>query len=559
MDQNISPAFRKWIKDCLKEKFGSTIGKDLNKDKNSFEVAQTIIRSKEMTDFLSIMKTAFAEQQVLSRSNSITSMSRPQTSMSFTSDLSGIEWSPLKGIDQYQHIIDKISYDKPVHVRLAGYEALLRNDFANISNNQLWDVLLKTLRDGIADVSKPIFEASLQVHAKLLNCTRSYDVFTNLLNAFNAQYHSKKLYDMLPTFISGINFKIFLHEKLFRIMHLIMRHQEEVLKGTRNVDKVVEEMIQEFIVFLCPHTFSNSMQSKTVNTLNVVSLLEPQANWSRKWIHSYATKKALIAALAKSPNLLQHVILFVRKGLLEPPISASVCITNDSSEVHISGSTIETATYLHCLCFLTQLCSNTTGRTLLSESQLEIPFSISDFTLALLHSLNVLASSEAPNGIYNATRKALHNVLKVSTILYDARFYHVALSPLLQSITDDSKIQPHTLDVLTHMLDTEEGSYFMISEYRRSSASTEKTVLHYPAVIVLEHTSNLLRQPFSMMNVEQIINLFEFIGKLFELYNVYAIVQDVVQNRFYPAITYLYNKMDKYSVENESKTQHLDR
>ena len=261
MESNLSPDFRKWIRKCLSEEFKETIDKNLEKDRNSIEVAQKIIDSTEMTDLLKFIKTALSEQK--SRPGSAFPNSRPNTSISCVSDFSADEWLSLKGsTDRYSLLVEKIDQNKPVHVRLAGYEALLKSELTGIFSIKSWDVFLKTLRDGIGDENRPVFEASLQLHAKLLSSQQPYEIYLNLMTAFNEQYQPRKIYDVLPTLISGVNFKIFLHEKLIRIMHLILRHQEEVLKGIRSVDKNLDEMIEQFVMFLSSGNFGSPVQVK---------------------------------------------------------------------------------------------------------------------------------------------------------------------------------------------------------------------------------------------------------------------------------------------------------
>lgn len=563
MENHLSPRFKKWMKKCLNDEFSNAIDDNLNEDRDPYDVAQKIINSKEMTELTNAIRNSFVEQIDVSRSvtrqNSAVNSavnSRPQTSLSYVSDLSGDDWS-LKGTtDEIVQIIERMGNDNPDHVRLAAYEALLENgELANLSTNDSWEALLDTLRDGITDGSRSVFEASLTVHAKLLNCPQFFDPYMNLLNAFTEQYHSKKLFDALPSILSGVNFKIFLHEKLFRVMKLILDHHEEILKGIRTTDKFVEEMIEQFISFLCSHSIMNSAQ-KPLNTLHIISVIEPQAHWSKKWMHSLITRKTLCAAISKSPSLIQNVVNSVKKGLENPPTKVSVAISDLQPDVFISGESVETLTFLHCLNLLTQLCSYSTGRTLLLETQTENSFSIPDFLTALLNSLNVLASSDASNGVYETVRVTLFGLLKKSVVLHDARFYQVALAPLAQP---EIRMWPHTLDVLTHMLDTLDGPTFLMTEYRVSSASLENKNPNYPVVTILTYASNLLRQPVAVMSIEHVVDLFKFIAKLFNIHEIFYVVEEMVRETFYPSVSYMYSKLDKYYVENESKTQHLHK
>lgn len=550
------------MRKCLNDEFSTAIDNHLNGDLDPYDVAQKIINSPQMTELTSAIRNSFVEQieasRTTTRQNSALNSaanSRPQTSLSYVSDLSGDDWSLKASTDEIGQIVDQMGSDKPDHVRLAGYEALLENDLANLSLNNSWGALLKALRDGIIDGSRSVFEASLVVHAKLLNFSQYYDPYVNLLNAFTDLYHSKKLSDTLPTVLSGINFKIFLHEKLLRVMRLLLDHHEEILKGIRTADKTVEDMIEQFVSFLCSH-LTSTPQKKLLTTLHILSNVEPQAGWSKKWMHSFITRKILCGAISKSPSLIQNVVSIVKKGLDNAPTSISVTLSDDPLEVFISGESVETFTFLHCLNFLIQLCSFSTGRSLLLETQTEDSFSIPDFLTALLSSLNILASSEAPNGMYETARNALSSLLKKSVVLYDARFYQVALSPLVQT---EIRVWPHTLDVLIHMLTTPDGPSFLMTEYRVTSASLESKKPNYPVVIILTYASNILRQPVAVMSIEHVVNLFKLIGKLFTEHEVFYVVEEVVRERFYPSLTYMYSKLDKYYVENENKTQRLSK
>ncbi|XP_012534210.2 protein broad-minded isoform X2 [Monomorium pharaonis] len=555
MDKGVPPDLQKWLRKCLKKEFGKTIQSAIDKEQVPSEIAYRLSHSKDMTILLNSMRKAITEQYVMVKPTSAASQS--QSLLSFTSDLAADDWaSPQGNGEEYNCIIDKISRDKPVHVRLAGYEILLKIELSNINNSSQWDVFQKTLLDGLTDDNRAIFEASMQVHAKLLNYSQLY-TYGNLLSAFNAQYHSQKVRETLPTLISGINFKFFLHEKLFRIMHLIIRYQEEMLKNTRHSDKTIEEVIEQFIVFFSTHSFGSSLQPKTLNVLNIISVLEPQAKWSKRWLHSLSTRRTFIAVLAKSPMFLQNVVECVQSGLAEAPCSLSISIMDENNELCISGNTIETATYLHCLTFVSQLCSYEAGRKLLAENSLKTPFDVADFLMKLLNSLNKLIT-EAPSGVYNTSCNALQNILNVSDVLYNNEFYHAALCRLTSLSENNIKIWPHILSIISHMIDTVDGPTFLTTSCKEHSTNSENVLSKCPVAIVIQYASNLLKQPFSIMDIKYILSLFNLVEKLFNVYDVYEAAQEEIETRFYPTIANFYKRLNKCNVENENKIQQLD-
>ncbi|XP_072745888.1 protein broad-minded [Anoplolepis gracilipes] len=558
MEKDVPPNLHKWLRKCLKKEFGKTIQNAIDKEQEPSDIAYKLTRSKDMTALLSSMKKAIAEQYVAVKPSS--AASRSQSSLSFTSDLAADEWaSPQGNGEEYSCIIDRISRDKPVHVRLSGYEILLKIELSNINNSSQWDVLQKTLLDGLTDDSRAIFEASMQVHAKLLNCPQLHSIYGNLLGAFNAQYHSQKMRETLPTLISGINFKFFLHEKLFYIMYLIIQYQKQMLKNTRHSDKTMEEIIEQFIIFLSTHSFGNKLQPKTLNMLNIIAVLEPQAKWSKRWLHSFSTRKIFVVALGKSPTFLQNVVECVKNGLKETPCSLSASIVDEGNELCISGNTIETTTYLHCLVFVSQLCSYEASRTLFTENLLKTPFEIADFLIDLLKSLNKLAT-EASSGVYNTSCSALQNILNISQVLYNTEFYHVALCHLMSLPKNDIKIWPHILNIISHMVDTDDGPVFLTTQCKEHSPTDSENISSKcPVVIVMQYASNLLKQPFSIMDIECVLSSFSLLEKLFDIiYDAYEAAQEQIETQFYPAISNFYKKLNKCSVENENKIQQLD-
>ncbi|XP_043260718.1 protein broad-minded-like [Colletes gigas] len=558
MENSISPNLQKWIKKCLKKEFEISIQKSLEENEDSTDIARRIMHSKEMSVFLNCIRATIVEQSTSRSTSTVISESRPQSSLSCFSDQTSEDWySSLNNDEYYNVIVEKINRDKPAHVRLAGYEVLLKNDLSNINNNSVWNFLKKALLDSLTDESRPIFEASLQVHAKLLSCSQPHDVYTNLLDAFNVQYQSQKIFEILPTLIAGINFKFFLHERMFRIIHLIIRYHDEKLKSARNPDKTTEELIEQFMSFLSTHEFGNAMQPKTLNILNIISIVEPRADWSKKWVVSLATRKMFLTALGKSPGLLQHIMYYVQKGLEDPPHSVTVSIYDDPMEVIINGNMIETVTYLHCLCFVSQLCAYETGRRLLVESTFERPFSVSEFLSASLKALNKL-SVDTLNGVYNVSCYALQIMLDKPTILYDFEFYHIALCHLPSLSENNIKIWPHTLNIILQMLNTTDGSLFLTSECKEHTVNFENNVIKCPAMFIIVIASNMLKQPFSIMNVEYLLKLFKVIEKLFDIFDVYEIIQHKMEKKFYPAVSYFYNKLDKSYFENENKAQQIN-
>ncbi|XP_034942341.1 protein broad-minded-like [Chelonus insularis] len=564
MTESNSP-FRKWLQKCIKEKFEQEITYKLDEDVDIESIVDEIITTEDIKQLVqdsknfvinAINKTNDKSVKINDKSDELGTGG----SLLSANDLFNDDWSPFKpNSDDLPIILDNLSTKKPVHVRLAGFEALLDGELINNCSDEVFSGLITSLRDGISDNSRPIFESSLRVYSKLLDSSRSYDAYTNLVNIFDNEYYSKKISETLPNFNIGISFKIFLHEKLFRILFLIIKHQKRILKTMRTVDKTIEEMIDQFVVFVASQNVSNAL-TKTLNVLNFISVLEPQANWSKKWIHNFSSRKTFISALAKSPNLLGMVLDVVKKNLDNPPSVLTCSITDDPLNFFISSETIEALTYFHCLNFLAQLYSCVSGRNLLRDIQIDLPSSSEDFLFSLVGCLNNMASSStASRVVYNETQQALKLILNQPTFPCDARLFHIALNHLLKSnINNGTNIWSHTVDILNFMLMSNEGFHFLTTDYRSNSAKIEHSKPNCPITIILINTSELLRQPFAVMDVQQLVRIFKFIENYFQVIEDFNIVEDAITKHFFPALEFFYHKLDKCSIGYENWTQSFD-
>ncbi|XP_044019948.1 protein broad-minded-like, partial [Aphidius gifuensis] len=487
----------------------------------------------------------------------------------------------------FSTILDKISIDKPVHVRLAGFETLSKIEFINNCNNETFELLLKSLRDGISDDKKPIFEASLKIHSKYSDSSRSHDIYTNLITSLKNEYNIKKNYDNLPNLNTGVNFKIYLHEKLIRLLYLIIMYQREILKITRSTDRTIDEMIEQFIDILTWKNIINQ-NNKIMSILNLVSIIDPRGIWCKKLIHSMTTRKSLMLSISKIPNIIDIIFNTVKIGLKDCHQSQiAYSITDETiyvsgncgntSSVFISGETVETITFLHCLNIASQICiyypNNKTSDITIDSSALLIP-STNDFAIDLINFLNSLAVSTEAKSIYNESFEALKLMLQQQYIQCDLKLFQASILPLINKPSkiniNNNLTASHTIDIIDFILDSKDGIIFFSTPYLPETNQSvilknstnnniqikEKKII--PACCFLQHASDLLRQPLVVMNVNHILRVLDVIGKLCQVLPNLELIAQTIEDYFYPSIDYFYSKIDKYAVIHENKTQNID-
>lgn len=169
MDPN-SPTFQKWLRTSLNDEFGTVMDKWLEKEHDGFKISQQIVESKKMKKFMQTTKENFIEQTI-GKQESIPETTRPRTSVTLVANdlFEDDDWSLEKENGQdVEKLIQDIVSDKTDHVRLAGFEILFKLDVSNLTDHPSWELFLAKLRDAVCDGSQPVFEASLQMHTKLL-------------------------------------------------------------------------------------------------------------------------------------------------------------------------------------------------------------------------------------------------------------------------------------------------------------------------------------------------------------------------------------------------------
>ncbi|XP_057318797.1 protein broad-minded-like [Microplitis mediator] len=533
----LTPSVKKWLQKTIKDDFASEITSKLHREIDIESIVSDLTSTKDLKKILEATKVKL-------QSESLDPDEVPRSPLSF-SELSDT-WSPFKPQTDISLLLDNLSSSKPNHVRLGSYESLMECDFTNF-NDEVFKSLLSALQQGLADPSRPVFESSLKVHAKLLLTSRAHEVYTNLLASYETEYFGKKLNESLPNLNIGVNFKLFLHEKLFRVLYLIVEYQKEVLKSMRTPDRASEEMIEQFLIFLSSQNSNNSV-TKTLSTLNFISVLDPSATWSRKWMHSFATRKIFINALAKLPNLLEIILKLVAAGFENPPS----LITFSTQTIFIFGETIETLTYFHGVNLLGQLCGTSNGRQVIAEvgTEMETP-SAPDFCKRLIGCLNQCAlSSTASRVVYSELRRALKSLLQ-PTFPVDNWLFHAALNPLIKGrgAGSGARIWGHTVDILMFMTDLQDGRAFLLEGRATSSGGKEMP----PVEMVIIHCADLLRQPFAVMDVGLVVDIFKFMEKFYDTEEVGEGIKSLLG-----ALEFFYNKIDKFSIGYENWTQQLD-
>ncbi|CAD6204030.1 GSCOCG00009847001-RA-CDS [Cotesia congregata] len=500
----LTPTKQKWLLEALKSDFLPSITSKLRQNTDIESLVIELTSTPELQRLLaaSKQKTLPAEQESAC------------SALSFDTD----PWSPFKAQTDIPNLLESLAPSKPNHVRLASFEILLESDLASPLPDEVFRSLLGVLRQGLLDSSSPIFAASLQAYNRLLTTPKGPEVFSSLLSLFDA-YFDKKNLEQVPNFNTGVNFKIFFHEKLFRVLHLIISQISDLAQVRPQAQ--AEETIEEFLEFL---TRNSGTLQKNLKVLNLVAILEPGAFWVRKWTRSSAARKIFIAAVTKNSDFLQIVLHQVQTGLQN---SGTIVATIENS-VFISGETVETLTYFHCLHFMALVFGSADGRQVITEEP-----SPAEFCKKLVAFLNSSAgNSTSSRPVYRETRLALSRVL-TPQFPVDTGLFHLVVKPL-----QSGKIWAHTVDALVVMAELQDGRAFLMEN------GVGK---------ILMLAGELLRQPFAVMDVELVVQMFKFLEQFFEVEVVVEELEELME-----ALEFFYNKIDKCGIGFENWTQQLD-
>ena len=170
-----------------------------------------------------------------------------------------------------------------------------------------WDSLKKGLKECLQVNHDEIFIKALRFHVRLLTSQVQIAIkegYLNLLDAISSFWLSKKLMERVPS--KNERSVTVEDDSLLMLMKLLSTFMKDLpLLWIRYPSNYTSEIIEATF-----NVYVNPRDDKKITFLDVISLVDPKANWFRAWTHNQFGRKRTFQVLKSNPIFLSHSVSY---------------------------------------------------------------------------------------------------------------------------------------------------------------------------------------------------------------------------------------------------------
>ncbi|XP_026857483.2 protein broad-minded isoform X2 [Electrophorus electricus] len=277
--------------------------------------------------------------------------------------------------EQLQVISEKLDPSRPKEVRWEALQLLCCAPPSDVLSCENWSGLHRNLSAALSDPDPDLSDKVLRFFAKTfssspLNVTR--EMYTSLVKSLESDFLHHKL--GFPADSSGLDVNRPYIARLLKQMRLMNDFQKEVTTfWIRHPEKYMEEIIESTLGLLSVRPEHGSV--KSLEPVHLLSLLDIQATWFKKWMHGYYSRTVVLRLLERKYKSMivaavQQCIYYYES--CDPGREDTLEITQAMEHQQIgpaqrncySAKELEYTHFVHSVCLLGRLLMYTNGRKL---------------------------------------------------------------------------------------------------------------------------------------------------------------------------------------------------
>ncbi|XP_032231203.2 protein broad-minded isoform X2 [Nematostella vectensis] len=308
-------------------------------------------------------------------------------------DSSDEESSVSSSIDQVGYIFisqeksgkiaENLDPMKPVHVRCKALGALAQVPQSDIIASEHWSAIRKGLLAALADPDEHLAEKSLKFHARIFLTSSSHaarEIYTCL--AEHLWLHFTNSSQRLNTIDEGLNVSAPSNIRLLTRFRLLNEFQHEVPSyWIRYPERFLEEIVESTFSLFSLSTTPRGVpgEEECLSPLWYIALLDPLANWFKKWMHGNYSRTEVLKQLREHIHLLADAVCAVLdfSATLKTALTMPDFFEDHSNPEDTEGALIYSSRDLEFLYFVHSV--SLLGRLLLySDGRALFPIKLSD-------------------------------------------------------------------------------------------------------------------------------------------------------------------------------------
>ncbi|XP_076873991.1 protein broad-minded isoform X2 [Brachyhypopomus gauderio] len=420
--------------------------------------------------------------------------------------------------EQLQAISEELDPSRPKEVRWEALQLLCCAPPSDVLSCESLGCLHRNLSAALTDPDPDLSDKVLRFFAKTfssspLNVTR--EMYTGLVKSLESEF----LHHKLSLDVKGLDVNRPYISRLLKQIRLMNDFQKEVTTyWIRHPEKYMEEIIDGTLGLLSLHHEHGSVRS--LEPVHLLSLLDIQATWFKKWMHGYYSRTVVLRLLERKyksviASALQQCIYYYescqtsREDTLEITQAMENQQIGPAQRSRYSARELEYTHLVHSLSLLGRLLMYTNGRKLfpVKVRKRRDPVTLTDLVVLLINIMyqhpNTLYAESAHTDSLSPAALVMEVVQQLCErtscavdCIYQIPVVEALLRPVLSllggkpvklNFPESSLI--HIADTLARIATTERGSTLLLYERKLVSAQGERVT---PAHVVVRFAQALL-------------------------------------------------------------------
>ncbi|XP_028254205.1 protein broad-minded [Parambassis ranga] len=456
--------------------------------------------------------------------------------------------------EQLQVLAEKLDASKPKELRCEALQALCCAPPSDVLSCESWSSLRRNLCVALTEPDPDLSDNVLQFFAKSfsfcpLNVTR--EIYTSLAKSVESTFVSHKL--SFPTGSATLDINRPEICRLLKQIRLMNDFQKEVTTfWIRHPEKYMEEVIESTLSLLSFHyEHASTGTEKALEPLHLLALLDVNATWFKKWMHSYYSRTVVLRLLKRK---YKSLIVAALQQCIHYSESCD-CIKEATGpqpgkQQHTlqrsvySGKELEYSLFVHSLCILGNLIIYTNGRKLfpIKMRKHRDPVSLTGVVVIMinnmyrhpepLHSDTLHTDSLSPCSlVMHALWMLCERTECAEECLYQAPVIDTLLAPVIELLNgQQAKLKSPAVtltliaDILARIANTDSGLALFLYEKNLSVGHSERT---FAAHVIVQFTLRLLDKGLPSLSESDVPHTVcgAFISVCRQMYNTFEGLQ----------------------------------
>nr|CAB3266841.1 protein broad-minded-like [Phallusia mammillata] len=429
--------------------------------------------------------------------------------------------------EQFHRIAEELSSAQPLNKRREALLRLCQVPPSDVMASESWSHLRIALMDALADSDNFISHTALSFHAKMF-AVSSYQIMRETFTCLSE--HIMQCFKIWP--IQTTDEDLFLSEPYISRTLLRLRLLNEFQCEVPSIWVRYPESFLDSILNSTFNLMTEFIKAAPFSGLHLISLVDIDAHWFRKWLHGNYGRAAVISRLEKKYRqflvyVVHNTMQFCQSYVHNQAITVDIKVSQQDRIVY-SLQHLDFACFIHCLSIIARLVMYSCGRELfpvhLPDGQV---IHVQDMLVSWIMVLNLADTKSKPINKYEPASfiaKALCNLCSSNAFVKECvgkQFISSLIGSIQNWLSIDTKqivsesTMLHIAEILACLTSTCSGRKLLLFKYPTAKGSAAHNIAQFAQKALEGKLQQSLQQRF--IPSHSVIGAYVFVCR--QLYN----------------------------------------